>query len=90
MVKLQRPPPDIRIFLPTLFAVSSTSTRRPRLAAVKAHIRPAAPAPRTMTSLSGRSILSGTALFVFLAAATGTGIISACYAGAGGDDLTVQ
>ena len=30
LVKLQRPPPEIRIFLPTLSACSSSSTRRPR------------------------------------------------------------
>src|SRR5690606_31328848 len=40
----------IRIFLPTLLACSTTSTRRPRRPAVSAHISPAAPAPMTMTS----------------------------------------
>ena len=49
LVKLQRPPPDISIFLPILFDFSSTTTWRPRLAAVNAHIKPAAPAPRTIT-----------------------------------------
>src|SRR3546814_16522430 len=50
LVKLQRPPPDIRIFLPTRLALSITSTRRPRAPAVAAHIRPAAPPPTTITS----------------------------------------
>src|SRR3546814_19624352 len=47
LVKLQRPPPDIRIILPGLLACSTTSTRRPRRPAVIAHITPAAPAPTT-------------------------------------------
>ena len=38
LVKLQRPPPDIRIFLPTRFACSITRTRRPRWPAVSAHM----------------------------------------------------
>src|SRR6202050_3462851 len=50
LVKLQRPPPEIRIFLPQRSACSSTATRRPRLPASMAHIRPAAPPPRTITS----------------------------------------
>src|SRR5471032_1460014 len=50
LVKLQRPPPEMRIFLPMRSARSSTATRRPRLPASMAHIRPAAPAPRTITS----------------------------------------
>src|ERR1043166_4956821 len=50
LVKLQRPPPEIRIFLPTRSLRSSTTTRRPRLPASMAHIRPAAPAPRTIAS----------------------------------------
>src|ERR1700712_418679 len=50
LVKLQRPPPDIRIFLPALLERSITSTWRPRAAAVRAHIRPAAPAPMITTS----------------------------------------
>ena len=50
LVKLQRPPPDIRIFLPALLAWSSSSTWRPRAAALKAHIKPAAPAPMITTS----------------------------------------
>src|SRR3546814_3070920 len=50
LVKLQRPPPDIRIFLPGLLACSTTSTRRPRRPAVIAHISPAAPAPITTAS----------------------------------------
>ncbi len=50
LVKLQRPPPDIRIFLPTLLAWSITCTWRPRWPAVIAVISPAAPAPMTTTS----------------------------------------
>src|SRR5262249_48931516 len=53
-VKLQRPPPEMRIFLPMRSACSSTATRRPRLPASMAHISPAAPPPRTMTSKSRR------------------------------------
>ena len=49
-VKLQRPPPEMRIFLPGRSACSSTTTRRPRLPASMAHMSPAAPAPRTITS----------------------------------------
>src|SRR5690554_2951255 len=52
LVKLHRPPPDMRIFLPTLLALSSTSTRRPRAPATAAHISPAAPAPMITTSNS--------------------------------------
>ena len=44
------PPPDIKIFLPTLFAFSNTSTRLPCLATVAAHMRPEAPAPIMITS----------------------------------------
>src|SRR3954447_3698877 len=51
LVKLQRPPPDMRIFLPGLLERSMSSTRRPRSAAVRAHISPAAPAPTITTSL---------------------------------------
>src|SRR5262249_46595546 len=54
LVKLQRPPPEIRIFLPVRSARSSTTTRRPRLPASMAHISPAAPAPSMMTSKSCR------------------------------------
>src|SRR5687768_11802857 len=50
LVKLQRPPPDIRIFLPQRFACSITATRRPRWPAVSAHMRPAAPPPITIAS----------------------------------------
>src|SRR3546814_11022772 len=50
LVKLQRPPPDIRIFLPTRLACSTTSTRLPRRPAVSAHISPAAPPPMTSAS----------------------------------------
>src|SRR3546814_11079105 len=53
LVKLQRPPPEINIFLPTASAWSSNSTRRPRCPATAAHSSPAAPAPSTMaTSLA--------------------------------------
>ena len=50
LVKLQRPPPEMRIFSPGFFAWSTTRTLRPRLPAMAAHIMPAAPAPITMTS----------------------------------------
>src|SRR5579862_482118 len=49
-VKLQRPPPEIRIFFPARSARSSSATRRPRLPASMAHISPAAPAPRIKAS----------------------------------------
>ncbi len=51
LVKLHRPPPDIRIFLPILLAPSSTTTFKPRCPAVRAHMRPAAPPPMMMTSV---------------------------------------
>src|SRR6266566_2930863 len=50
LVKLQRPPPEIRIFLPARSARSRTATRRPRLPASIAQRSPAAPAPRTTAS----------------------------------------
>src|ERR1700758_3405098 len=50
LVKLQRPPPEMRIFLPMRSACSRTATRRPRLPASMAQKRPAAPAPRMRTS----------------------------------------
>src|ERR1700674_4693642 len=50
LVKLQRPPPEIRIFLPIRSACSSTATRRPRLPASMAQSSPAAPPPRTKAS----------------------------------------
>jgi hypothetical protein len=53
LVKLQRPPPDIRIFLPQRLACSTTRTRRPRRPAVSAQNRPAAPPPITSTSVVG-------------------------------------
>src|SRR5208282_60986 len=40
----------MRIFLPRRSACSSTATRRPRLPASMAHIRPAAPPPRMSAS----------------------------------------
>src|SRR6478609_8799367 len=52
LVKLQRPPPEMRIFSPGALADSSTSTERPRRPATAAHIMPAAPAPMTTTSQS--------------------------------------
>ena len=52
LVKLQRPPPDIRILAPALSVCSRSKTFRPRCPAVSAHIRPAAPAPRMMASKS--------------------------------------
>src|ERR1700761_5930427 len=50
LVKLQRPPPEMRIFLPMRSAWSRTRTRRPRWPAVMAAMSPAAPAPRTRMS----------------------------------------
>src|SRR5215471_17414901 len=50
LVKLHRPPPEIRIFLPNLSARSRTATRRPRFPASIAHINPAAPPPRISAS----------------------------------------
>src|SRR5690348_1408306 len=49
-VKLQRPPPEIRILRPTCRLRSSTTARRPRLPASIAHISPAAPAPMITAS----------------------------------------
>lgn len=53
LVKLQRPPPEMRIFLPGLSAWSRSRTDRPRCPAVSAAIIPAAPAPSTTTSKVG-------------------------------------
>ena len=50
LVKLQRPPPEMRIFRPGCALCSSSSTRRLRWPATAAHISPAAPAPSTITS----------------------------------------
>jgi hypothetical protein len=50
LVKLQRPPPEMRIFSATLSAWSISSTRAPRCPACAAQNRPAAPAPITTTS----------------------------------------
>src|SRR5258708_18760659 len=50
LVKLQRPPPEMRIFFPIRSACSSTATRRPRLLASMAQKSPAAPPPRTRAS----------------------------------------
>src|SRR5467141_1958012 len=49
-VKLHRPPPEIRIFLPARSARSRTAMRRSRLPASIAQRSPAAPAPRTTAS----------------------------------------
>src|SRR5688500_5237224 len=51
-VKLQRPPPEMPIFLPTRSACSSTTTFRPRFPASMAQNSPAAPPPITITSAS--------------------------------------
>jgi len=48
--KLQRPPPETRIFCPALSACSRTMTERPLFPASIAHINPAAPAPITIIS----------------------------------------
>src|ERR1700735_4805891 len=49
-VKLQRPPPEMRIFAPGCRLRSSSKILRPRHPAVSAHISPAAPAPTMMAS----------------------------------------
>src|ERR1019366_9289881 len=56
LVKLQRPPPEIRILRPIRGLCSSTTTRPPRLPASMAHISPAAPAPTTTASAVSRAI----------------------------------
>ncbi len=50
LVKLQRPPPEIRILAPGCAECSMTSTRLPRRPAVAAANNPAAPAPMTIES----------------------------------------
>src|SRR5690606_8962336 len=55
LVKLQRPPPEMRIFSASLAACSTSTTFRPRWPATAAHIMPAAPAP--MMATSNRSVL---------------------------------
>ena len=50
LVKLQRPPPEMRIFSPIRVAWSINTTRRPRCPASAAHSMPAAPAPMIATS----------------------------------------
>jgi hypothetical protein len=50
LVKLQRPPPEMRIFSASLAAWSINTTLLPRWPATAAHIMPAAPAPITATS----------------------------------------
>jgi hypothetical protein len=52
LVKLQRPPPLIAIFLPPDVARSSTSVECPRFPVSIAQNNPAAPAPMIMTSQS--------------------------------------
>ena len=59
LVKLQRPPPDMRIFFPGLLAWSSTVTLRPRLPASIAHIKPAALAPIIKTSVWAITLVMG-------------------------------
>src|ERR1700730_16189559 len=49
LVKLHRPPPEMRIFSPGTAACSRTRTERPRLPAFGGPIMPAAPAPTTTT-----------------------------------------
>src|SRR6266567_4727435 len=67
LVKLQRPPPEMRIFFPIRSACSSTATRRPRLPASMAQSSPAAPPPRTRPSnwrIKKKSHVSGNPPFV--------------------------
>jgi hypothetical protein len=47
LVKLQRPPPEMRIFSPSFGECSISTARRPRCRAIAAHIMSAAPAPMT-------------------------------------------
>src|SRR5437879_3451307 len=61
LVKLQRPPPEMRIFSPAALPCSITRTRRPRRPASIAHIIPAAPAPITTTSYRSNAVLPGPA-----------------------------
>jgi hypothetical protein len=49
-VKLQRPPPEIRILRPGSGEWSMSKTRRPRWPATAAQNIPAAPAPMTIAS----------------------------------------
>src|SRR5690554_1390379 len=51
LVKLHRPPPEIRIFSAKRDACSISTTRKPRWPATDAAIMPAAPAPMTATSI---------------------------------------
>jgi len=50
LVKLQRPPPEMRIFFPGSALWSTSSTLRPRWPAMAAQNMPAAPAPITIAS----------------------------------------
>ena len=62
LVKLQRPPPEMRIFSATLAAWSSSSTRRPRCPATPAQSRPAAPAPMMTDVEAQHPLADGLAL----------------------------
>ena len=74
LVKLQRPPPEISIFCPARFELSSTVTERPRFPASMAHISPAAPAPRIRTSewYFMRKAFADSALLISLRTSTAT------------------
>src|SRR5580698_10913928 len=50
LVKLHRPPPDIKIFFPGASERSRTATRAPNRPASAAHRSPAAPPPNTTAS----------------------------------------
>src|SRR6185312_7535353 len=63
LVKLQRPPPEMRIFWPAGFAWSMTSTVRPRFAASSAHSMPAVPAPTITTSKKSTASAPNVAAF---------------------------
>ena len=52
IVKLQKPPPDIKILRPIFLPLSNTSTRLPAWPNCAAQNSPAAPAPITITSIS--------------------------------------
>jgi hypothetical protein len=62
LVKLARPPPEMRIFSATLSLWSSSSTFSPRWPATPAQNRPAAPAPTITTSsnsIHGAAVYAG-------------------------------
>ena len=57
-VKLQRPPPEMRIFSPIVSAWSISATFRPRCPARAAQNSPAAPAPIMIASKCGVVVMA--------------------------------